>query len=177
MKEAEHQPKPNPELEPESQPDAEKHAAPLSAIMNDTNETPSASASASAQNATPAPVPAPAPTATEETGPNAIAIPGLGAENPEDAEEQQIIDENAEAITTAATDPAHEQIADVSEALQQAAEIPRIEHEKAQLAAEEIIRDAAGRVEEQGAEGQGEVDLLGAMDEAIDRGMSEGREA
>lgn len=110
-------------------------------------------------------------------------IPGLGAPNP-DPEEQQIIRENAEAITTTnnSTDTAATAAAlegsgmDASEAIHDAAVIPPEEHEEAQRVKEDSVREAAGRVEEVGAEGGDEVDLLGAMDEAIDRGMSEGRE-
>ena len=116
-----------------------------------------------------------------------ISIPGLGAENPADAEEQQIITENAEAITTtdttAAPDPAAEQISGVSEAIVEAVGMSRAEKGEGQEVKEDRVREAAGRVEsvvkegldKEGGEGEMEMDLLGAMDEAIDRGMSEGR--
>ncbi|KAK5937763.1 hypothetical protein PMZ80_009892 [Knufia obscura] len=143
------------ESEAEPIPEPEQHRAPISAIMNTTSNTPRAAAPT---------------TSVEHT------IPGLGAEKPADAEEQQIIQENAEAITTTA-DPTQEQIGGVSEALTTAAEIPREEHEGVHKEKEDVSRQAAGKVEEAGGEGAGEVDLLGAMDEAIDRGMSEGRDA
>jgi len=172
-----------PEAEPESEPQGQEKTAAVTAP-----------APATANTASPAEVLPPTPKVTAPNIEQATAIPGLGALNPDsahansnsDAEEQQIIQENAEAITntttntsteTTAAAPEQITITGISEAIHDAAVIPAEEHAEAQRVKEDNAREAAGKVEDvdAGAEGGDEVDLLGAMDEAIDRGMSEGR--
>ena len=109
----------------------------------------------------PAPLPVPATTSSIE-----VSIPGLG--DVTDPEEKAIIEENAQAISSA-EQPATEEAEGVSAAIGKA--VAQGIEEGADVVAEKKIAAVEERAEER------EVDLLGAMDEAIDRGMSEGRGA
>jgi hypothetical protein len=88
-------------------------------------------------------------------------IPGLG--EVQDEEEKQIVEENAQAIS--ALDPAAEALPGQSEAISEAIKEAAVGDSKAEV---EAAPKSATATEPE------EMDLLGAMDAAIDRGMSEG---
>lgn len=105
------------------------------------------------------PLPGPPSHINPLTGSVEVSIPGLGEIlNPE---EEQIIEENAQAISTA-QDPGKEQVTGVFDAIKDA-----VQSSSSDRGLEKIAQ-----VEEKAQEV--EMDLLGAMDAAIDRDISEG---
>lgn len=100
------------------------------------------------------------PAETEVKSKAEMFIPGLG--EIEDEEEKHIIEENAQAISD--PDPTVEALPGQSEAISEAIKEAALSESKAE---ETVLKSPATAQPE-------EMDLLGAMDAAIDRGMSEG---